>query len=504
MLAARLPYHGRRVAVFDARRSATYHDLADRASRLAYALAAQGCAPGDRIALIAQNSLEFFEWFFACAAGGFIGLALNTRLGELALEEMLVDADPRAVIIDGRCAENVQPLRASGALPDVEIGFGSEHGCGLDYESILAQASSSIHLPDRPGDTPFLLTATSGTTGRVKMTLHSHLGVYTGLHCTNSALRLRSTSRMLTALPMCFATATGGYWVPLFAGASLHLLPAFDPERFLDEIDRSGITHTIVGPSPLYQVMDADLDLAPLRNLEVLGAGGAPFDPTRYCALHAAIGGRVQKWYSMSEVTFSSVLEPGEVIDLDGSYNDRVTSVGRPQPGGEIWVVDDSGAQVPFDGETVGEIVFRAPGISSSYWASAEESAVTFVDGTVRSGDLGTIDADGFLRIVDRKKDLIVSGGINIAPLEVENAIATHELVASVAVIGMPHPIWGESVHAIVVPRPGAELTEDEIIDWTVPRLASVKKPRSVEFVDALPVNVTGKVLRRVLRDERR
>jgi long-chain acyl-CoA synthetase len=503
MLAARLPYHGRRVAVVDGGRVATFADVAERASRLASVLAAHGCRRGDRVALLAQNSLEFVDWFFACAAGGFIGLALNTRLGTDALEQMLADADPRAMVIDGRSGQLADELRSLSALPQVQIGFGVDHGCAFEYDDLLAAARAVTDLPDQPGDTPFLLTATSGTTGKVKMTLHSHLGVHAGLYCTNGALRLRSSSRMLTALPMFFGTATGGYWAPLFVGAQLHLLPAFDPERFLDEIARSDVTHTVVGPSPLYQVMDSGRDLAPLRNLDVLGAGGAPFDIGRYRELHTALDGRVAKWYSMSEVSFSSVLEPSDVVDADGSFNDKVTSVGRPQPGGEIWVLGEDGEQVPADGETVGEIVFRAPGIATSYWANPEESRETFVDGTVRSGDLGTIDADGFLRIVDRKKDLIVTGGINVAPLEVESVIVTHPSVAAVAVIGVPHPVWGEAIHAVVVPKPGDDLSEDDIVAWATPRLASVKKPRSVEFVDSLPVNVTGKVLRRVLRDER-
>jgi acyl-CoA synthetase (AMP-forming)/AMP-acid ligase II len=504
VLSARLPFYGRRVAVVDGDRSATYADVAERASRLAHALEAQGCRPGDRVALLAQNCLEYFDWFFACAAGGYIGLALNARLGTDALVEMLADAEPRAVIVDARTEDVAAELRARDALPRVEMGFGLGHASPLDYEVLLGAASGTIVLPDHPGDTPLVLTATSGTTGKVKMTLHTHLGVYTGLGCANSALRLQSRSRMLTALPMFFATATGGYWASIFAGAQVHLMPAFDAERFVDEVARSGITHTIVGPSPLYQVMDAGVDLAPLRRMSMIGAGGAPFDDDRFRTITIEIGPVVSKWYSMSEITFSSVLDPLDVLDEAGAFTDKVSTVGRPQPGGEIWVLDDEGLPVVPDGATVGEVFFRSPGISTSYWRDPEESAVTFVDGSVRSGDLATIDSDGFLRIVDRKKDLIVTGGINVAPREVEAVIATHPDVAMVAVIGVPHPTWGEAIHAVVVPRPGALRDAEAVQAYAAERLAPVKKPRSVEFVDTLPMNVTGKVLRRVLRDERR
>jgi acyl-CoA synthetase (AMP-forming)/AMP-acid ligase II len=443
------------------------------------------------------------EWFFACAAGGYIGLALNARLGTKALGEMLADSAPKAILIDAEFKELADELRSSGLLPSTVIGFGSEHGFGIDYEKALERASGRAELPVWPGDTPFLLTATSGTTGNVKMTVHSHLGVYTGLHCLQSALRLTTDSRVLTALPMFFATATGGYWISFFVGAEVHLLPAFDAHHFVDEVARSAITHSIVGPSPLYQVMDSGVDLAPLRQMTYLGAGGSAFDTARYMALHDELGGVVGKMYSLSEVTFSSLLQPSDV-KTNGEFNDKVDTVGRPQPGSDIRVVDDSGDDVPGDGASRGEVVFAGPGVSRGYWSSPEESQQTFRNGGVYSGDLATVDEDGFLRVVDRKKDLIVTGGINVAPLEVEHAIASHPAVRAVAVIGVPHPTWGEGIHAVVVLQPGSTPTGDQIIQWASERLASVKKPRSIEFVDELPVNATGKVLRRVLREQYR
>jgi acyl-CoA synthetase (AMP-forming)/AMP-acid ligase II len=502
MLATQSRFHGRRTAVVDGERAATFADLAARSSRLADALADLGCRRGDRVAILARNSLELVEWFFACAAGGYIGLALNTRLGTQALQEMLADADPSVVLVDGRERELADELRSIGALSAPEVGFGEGHGCGRDYETLLTDARGDLDLPFHDGETPLLLTATSGTTGKVKMTLHSHLGVFTGLQCTQASLRTTPQSRVLTALPMFFATATGGYWVGVFTGAETHLLPAFDAESFVHEVDRSGITHAIVGPSPLYQVMDAGINIDPLRRLDFLGAGGAPFDSARFGELHERLGGNVAPMYSMSELSFSCVLRPEDVV-TNGRLNDKVGSAGRPQPGSHVWVLDDDGEAVDADGSTMGEVVFFAPGIATRYWSGDEESSSTFVDGCVRSGDLATIDSDGFLRIVDRKKDLIVTGGINVAPLEVENAIARHPDVAYVAVVGAPHPMWGEAIHAVVVARPGAKPTEEEILRWAADALPPVKRPKSVDFVDALPINITGKVLRRVLRDQR-
>ena len=502
-LAGQARYRGQLRAVVDGNRSLTYAELADRASRLTKTLAGYGCNPGDRVALLARNSIEFVEWFFACAAGGYIGLALNSRLGTNALGEMLTDSQPKVVLVDSELKEVAEELRASGLLPPTVIGFGHEHGLGIDYEDALKMTSGGRHLPFWPGDTPFLLTATSGTTGKVKMTVHTHLGVYTGLHCAQSGLRLTTDSRVLTALPMFFATATGGYWVSFFVGAEVHLLPSFDAHRFVDEVARSAITHSIVGPSPLYQVMDSGVDLAPLRRMEYLGAGGAAFHPERYMALHDALGGVVGKLYSMSEVTFSTLLQPSDVR-TNGGFNDKVDTVGRPQPGSDIRVIDESGNDVPGDGESSGEVVFAGPGVATAYWSSPEESQLTFQGGAVFSGDLATVDEDGFIRVVDRKKDLIVTGGINVAPLEVEHAIGSHPAVQAVAVIGVPHPTWGEGIHAVVVLQPGSTLTGDQVIQWASDRLAPVKKPRSIEFVNELPVNPTGKILRRVIREQYR
>jgi acyl-CoA synthetase (AMP-forming)/AMP-acid ligase II len=503
LFASRARFGGHRTAVVDGDRRCTYAELARRGSRLANGLAGLGCRPGERVAIIGPNSIETIEWFLACAAGGFVGVAVNSRLGTPALRDMFATIDARAVIVDGRNRELAEELRDGDALPRTAVGLGQDHGCRLDYEAVIGAARDRIDLPAQLLDAPLLLTATSGTTGRVKLTVHSHLGIYTGIQCTQASLRMTPESRTLTALPMFFATATGGYWVGLVTGGEVHLLPAFDPERFVEEIGRSAITHSVVGPSPLYQVMDADLDLSPLRSMDFLGAGGAPFDPARFRELRDALGGVVGKLYSMSEITFSTVLRPEDVTP-GGGCDDRVLSVGRPQPGADVRVLDDDGDDVDADGATVGEVVFSAPGIATQYWGDPDESALTFVDGTVRSGDLATIDPDGFLRIVDRRKDIIVSGGINVAPLAVESAIATHPAVQAVAVIGVPHPTWGESVHAVVVRRPGATLSADAVIAHAAASLGSVQKPQSVEFVDALPVNVTGKVLRRVLRDQRR
>lgn len=506
LIGAQARYRGARTAIVDGQRTLRFAELADRSARLASAFAGSGAQPGDRILLLSINSIEFIETVGACAIGGFVSLALNTRLGLDALVEMVTDADARIAIVDARLLDTAEALADRGALPPTVIVFGESSATSrswLRYDDLLTRAAPAS-IVSHPGHTPLMLTATSGTTGRVKMTVHSHQAVFTGMNTMQAGLAMTPADRLLTSLPMFFATATGGYWLGLFVGAETHLQSAFQPAEFVNTIGRSAITHSIVGPSPIYLAVDSGADLAPLRQMKYLGAGGAAFNNERFREIHDLLGGVIGTMYSMSEVTVSTMLMPADVVDADGAFNDKVGSVGRPQPGTDVIIVDDDGNEVPGDGRTPGELIFRAPGLATRYWSSPDESAMTFVDGGVRSGDIATVDPDGFIRIVDRKKDLIVSGGINIAPAEIEATLHTHPGVAHAAVIGIPHATWGEAIHAVVVRKPGSTVTENELIEFAAARLASVKKPRSLHFVDALPTNTTGKVLRRQLRDEYR
>jgi acyl-CoA synthetase (AMP-forming)/AMP-acid ligase II len=246
--------------------------------------------------------------------------------------------------------------------------------------------------------------------------------------------------------------------------------------------------------------MDAGIDLDRLTSLRCLSMGGAPTDPGRLRALVDALGRRMVVQYAMTEVAVATALVADDFVEPDGSFSPRHRSIGRPLAGLEIRLVGDDGVEMPFDGEARGELELAGPYVTPGYLDNAKANREAFHDGWLRTGDVATIDADRFVWIVDRKKDLIVSGGINIAPIEVENVIAQHPDVIAAGVCGVPDALYGEAVHAAVVRRPGADLSEDDVVRWCTERLASVKKPRSVTFVDALPISSTGKLLRRELR----
>jgi long-chain acyl-CoA synthetase len=278
------------------------------------------------------------------------------------------------------------------------------------------------------------------------------------------------------------------------------ILPAFDPHAYVDLVEAVGASHALLGPAPVYMIMDAGIDLDRMTSLRYLSMGGAPTDPTRLRALVDALGRRVAVQYAMTEVAVATTLLADDYVEPDGSFNSRHRSIGRPLDGLETRIVDDQGEVLPFDGEARGELELAGPYVTPGYLDDPAANEAAFDGRWLRTGDVATIDADGFMWIVDRKKDLIVSGGINIAPIEVETVIAQHPDVVAAGVCGVPDPLYGEAVHAAVVRRPGSQLSEDEVVRWCTERLASVKKPRSVAFVDALPISSTGKLLRRELR----
>lgn len=494
-------YHADRVAIIDGERHVTYAELGERVNRLGRALLQLGLTSGDRVAILSLNAHQFSEWYLACATTGLVGVPLNVRFSPADLAGYLDYTGARALIVDGRLASLAAPILDAARTVEHVVGFGDDHDQPEDYETLLRSASPDRFPPSDP-DAPVLIAPTSGTTGVIKGAVLSQRNTFVAGLSWLSGFPLRPESRHLVALPMFFASGAPGWYLSFFVGACNVLMPRFEPQQFLDLVDREEVSHTIVGPALLYQMMDAGLDLAPLRRLDVLGAGGAPLDPTRFAALHERVGPRLMIFFGLTEVAATATfLRPDDYLDGTGAVTDRCLSVGRPWPGVEIAVVDDDGTQVPHDGTTVGEVVVGGPTVGLGYWEMPEASAESFRDGRLLTGDLAAVDPDGFVYVVDRRKDIIVTGGINVGSLEVEAVIGQHPDVVAVAVIGVPHEQWGEAVHAVVVRAQDTSVDEQDIIAWCRERLASFKKPASVEFVDELPVSPTGKVLKRSLRE---
>jgi len=469
-------------------RKFTYADLDRRIGRLAGALAARGIGRGDRVALLAPNCAEYFELQFACGRLGAIMLPLNWRLTVPELEYILGDSTPKLLIHDKAFAQQAAAL----ATHRLEIDHDRPDG---PYERALAQAPAAPPLPALTHDDIAMVMYTSGTTGHPKGAIITHGMVF--WNCINLGIPALITPEtvQLVVLPLFHTGGLNCYANPvLHAGGTILIMRAFDPGQALDFIsDRSlGITHFFAVPAP-YQFMmqhpkfqDADLS-----RLKVAGVGGAS------CALSIleTWTGRgvplVQGW-GMTETS-----PAGTMLDAADAIR-KLGSAGKALMHTAIRIVDDEGRDVaPGD---IGELLIKGPNITPGYWNKPEATRSSFTDGWLHTGDAARQDEEGFVYIVDRWKDMYISGGENVYPAEVENVLFQLPQVADAAIIGVPDPRWGEVGMAVIVRKPDQTLDEGEVVRHCLARLAKFKVPQSVAFVDALPRNATGKVLKRELR----
>jgi long-chain acyl-CoA synthetase len=491
---------GARPAFLLGSRSQSFTETLDRTLRLADALERLGCGVGTRVAIMASNGPWFPELHFACAEAGMVEVPVNLRFTIDELSTYLGFVKPEVLIATSDHMARARELQTWMPSLRTVIGLGDAAGAAdHDYDALLARASA-YERPLRDVSETVLVCSTSGTSGVAKAVTHTPRATAAGYDPLIERLEVDASSHFVTGLPMYFAGAYSGWTMSFVAGAAQSILPAFDPHAYVDLVEAVGGTHALLGPAPVNMIMDAGIDLDRLRSLRFLSLGGAPTDATRLRALVDALGRRVAVQYAMTEVAVATVLVADDFVDLDGSFSSRHSSIGRPLAGLQVRLVDDHGVEVPFDGEARGELELAGSYVTPGYLDNPDANRESFHDGWLRTGDVAVIDADRFVWIVDRKKDLIVSGGINVAPLEVENVIAQHPDVVAVGVCGVPDALYGEAVHAAVVRRLGAELSEADVLQWCAERLASVKKPRSVMFVDALPISSTGKLLRRELR----
>lgn len=480
----------------------TYRQLEDESNRLASALLARGLAPGRAVGTYAANSGELVVTEMALSKGGFVRVPVNARLGGDELAHILRDAEVQVLFVDPAHAETAAVAIARAGLDCALIDYTGSAAGTERYQEVLGTGSAEPVAVEVSGDAAAVLNYTSGSTGKLKAAVQTH-----GNRLANMRKRLMSPSgstqsddRYLAPGPITHASGMMLLAV-LARGATVVILPAFDTERFLRTVESERITTTFVVPTMLTMLMEhpaiADVDLSSLR---ILGVGGAPVSPQRLRDAVRVFGPVVMQGYGLGETTSGiTVLTTEDVVRGIESDPELLKSCGRPVFDTEVRVVDEAGTPLPA-GE-IGEIVARGPDCVREYWHEPELSAETFRDGWVHTGDIGWFRADGYLFIVDRKKDMIISGGFNIYCSEVEAALYEHPDIAEVCVVGVPDEQWGEAVKAVVVPRAGTTPTEQELIEHCADRLARMKKPRSVDFAASLPINRNGKIDRRAVRD---
>lgn len=496
-------YFPGRTAVYFEDKSLTFSEVDRLSNRFAHALARYGINRGGRLAILANNSLYTMPVDFACVKSGAARTPLNARLSMEEHEHMLRDTGAQVVVYDAELAERAEVL-ATRIAGLTMLGLGSNR-CGSD---LLVEAQSEpatdpkIHA--EPDDV-ILTVFTSGTTGRLKAAEHTQAS-YAAM-CNNLSTNLpdiRPDDVMLHAASLFHASGCFllPYWVK---GAATAVLAKFEPADFLSALARWRVTSTHLVPTMLAMLLDQpgiqNVDMSSVRTI-VYGASPMPV-PVIKRALELW-GPRFVQYYGQTEAPIFITKLSQE--DHDGFGVDRrLTACGKPSIDCEIRLVDGEGNDVP-PGQQ-GEIVLRAPFVMKGYLNAPDLNAATFIDGGwLRTRDIGRFDEEGYLYLVDRTSDMIITGGYNVYPREVEDALLAHPQVLECAVVGAPHEKWVEAVTAFVVLRAGAVAgevsTEDELIGFTRERLASYKVPKSIRFIDAIPKSAVGKILRRALRDQ--
>jgi len=472
----------------------TYAQFHERASRLAEFLRDEWAKrPGERVAILAPNCAEIFEALYACAKIGAILVPLNWRLALPELEYILRDADARALIYDPQFTEPARELGQRVGIPQRMVLGEEASEEKWAYEKALAQASGTpVVMPHRPLNDIWHILYTAGTTGRPKGVIQTFGMVFYNAINIGIAIDLTSQDVTLNALPTFHTGGLNLYPNPTFhVGGTAIIQRAFDPAETLRLLSERATAFFGVPAMYLFMSQHPDFEKYDLSRVRSWACGGAPM-PVHLLEWYAQRGIIIQQGFGMTETGPTVFL-----IDREHALS-KAGSVGKPQMHVAVRIVDREGRDVP-PGEK-GELLIKGPGVTPGYWQMPEVTAETIEAGWLHSGDVACVDEDGYYYIVDRWKDMYISGGENVYPAEVENVIYQMEQVAEVAVIGVPDPRWGEVGRAIVVVKPGYTLTEEEVIRFCEGKIARYKIPKSVVFVDRLPRNPAGKVLKTELR----
>ncbi|ANK12161.1 fatty acid--CoA ligase [Erythrobacter neustonensis] len=482
----------------------SFAELDAGADRVASALAALGIGPGDRVAFLGKNHPLYFEAFLGANRIGAVMTPVNWRLAAPEVAYVLGNCCARVVFVGEGFADMLAGIRGDCPLVEQVIGIDAPDYAGTDYRTWRDGFSPSPPAHRVAAQDDALQLYTSGTTGKPKGAVITHGSLLSSRDGAAAGEEMRVWQQpipgdvTLLAMPCFHISGTGTGIGTMVAGTCSIVLPEYDPTKALDLIENFNISKIFLVPAALQILLNhprvGEVDFSRLKYV-TYGASPIPLELMRE-AIRVMGCGFVQM-YGMTETTGTIVaLDPEDHV-AEGSV--RMRSVGKPLAGVEIKVIDEGGNAVPTG--TVGEIATRSDKNMRGYWNNDAATRATIgPDGWLRTGDAGYLDADGYLYIHDRVKNMIISGGENVYPAEVENALYSHPKVADVAVIGVPDDKWGEAVKACVVLKPGEAMTEDEIIAHARTQIAGYKCPKSVDFIPALPRNPSGKILRRELR----
>lgn len=485
-------------------RKITYGDARTEINRLANALVQSGLRTGDRIILLSKNSIEYALLYYACSKAGVVPVPLNYRLAPAEWAYIIDDAGASIVVAAEEYVGAIDGIR--GELRNVQryiaINAGSPEGWTdyLDWIDGQPATAPGRARESTDGDDVYQMY-TSGTTGHPKGAVITHGAVTAQLQQVTMLLRMDPGERGLIVVPMYHAAGAVSTFVTNYWGGTLYIQADFNPAEVVRALDEERVATSTLVPAMIQALLVYVPDVAKreYRKLRQITYGASPIAEETLRRAMDVFKCDFAQAYGMTETTAvltylfpddhrRAVHEPGLLL-----------SAGRPVVGTEVRVVDED--DTPLPNGTVGEIIARGPQLMRCYWNLADESTHALRGGWMHTGDAGTMDDEGYIYIQDRVKDMIVSGGENVYPRVVEDALFQHPAVADVAVIGVPHEQWGETVKAIVVLKEGTTATEEELIEFCRGRLGGFERPRSVDFVPVLPRNPSGKVLKRELRE---
>jgi long-chain acyl-CoA synthetase len=484
-------------ALVHAGRATSYAELDRAASRVANGLLAEGIKPQARVAHLDKSSDIFFELLFGTAKANAVMVSVNWRLAPPEVLHILNDAQAEILFVGEEFFPVIEQIRDELKTVAKIVAFGGRHGTWTSFgEWRDRQAAADPHLAVRSGDTAVQFY-TSGTTGLPKGAELTNANFAWMFPLWTKTWLLAPGVPNLVCLPMFHIGGAGWGMAGLFAGATNHVVREFIPAEILQLIERERLQVMLLVPAMILFLVQApqirETDLSSLR-LIVYGAAPIPAELLKQALAIFPCG--FQQVYGLTETTGAiTLLPPG---DHDPADARKLLSCGYAQAGVELRIVGERGEDLPTG--TVGEIAVRSPQIMQGYWRLPDATRRAIQGDWFLTGDAGYLDDKGYLYIYDRVKDMIVSGGENIYPAEVESALFGHPAVADVAVIGVPDERWGEAVMAVVVKRPDTEVTAGELITWARERIAGYKLPKSVDFIETLPRNPTGKILKRELR----
>jgi acyl-CoA synthetase (AMP-forming)/AMP-acid ligase II len=479
----------------------TYAEQLDRSNRLASALWQVGTRPRDRVAILAMNCPEYVEVYGAAELAGFMIAAMNYRLAAPELAWILADADPRVLILEAQYAATIGGIRAKLDPGTLFVCIGE--GCpdwAVPYERFVAEgAAEGAPSVARPED-PLTLMYTSGTTGRPKGVIRSNAADYNCAMGCAQDLNLAPGDRYLVMMPWFHIGARGQQMASAWRGATVVMHRRFDAAQVLADIERHRVTCTHMAPTLIHDCFEhPDIDRRDLSSLKTVYYAAAPMPLALLRRGLERLGNVFCNGYGSTEVTGLCLHKIDHVLEGPPELVERLKSIGQPQINADARIIDENWTSLP--PRTVGEIALSGDGMMDGYWNNHAATAQALRDGWFRTGDMGYADEQGFIFLVDRKKDMIISGGENVYSREVEEALGSHQAVSEVAVIGVPDPRWGEIVRALVVAQPGHAAAEEDLIEHARALIARFKAPKSVVFVDSLIRLPSGKINKVALRE---